>query len=48
MPGSISGIWSGDAAEFQRSLVSEPWLILAAVVVIYIVLGVLYRAGSIR
>ena len=34
----------GDAAEFQRSLVSEPYLILAAVVVIYIVLGVLYES----
>ncbi len=44
MPATISGIWSGDAAEFQRSLASEPWLILAAVVVIYIVLGVLYES----
>ena len=35
---------SGDAAEFQSSLASEPWLILAAVVVIYIVLGVLYES----
>ena len=35
---------SGDAAEFQASLSSEPWLILAAVVVIYIVLGVLYES----
>ena len=44
MPPSITGIWSGDAAEFRRSLASEPWLILAAVVVIYIVLGVLYES----
>ena len=44
MPETISGIWSGDAAEFRRSLASEPWLILAAVVVIYIVLGVLYES----
>ena len=44
MPDTISGLYSGDAAEFQRSLASEPWLILAAVVVIYIVLGVLYES----
>ena len=44
MPGTISGTYSGDAAEFQRSLAAEPWLILAAVVVIYIVLGVLYES----
>ncbi len=44
MPETITGIWSGDAAEFRRSLASEPWLILAAVLVIYIVLGVLYES----
>ena len=44
MPETISGSYSGDAAEFQKSLASEPWLILAAVVVIYIVLGVLYES----
>ena len=44
MPGTISGNYSGDAAEFQKSLAAEPWLILAAVVVIYIVLGVLYES----
>jgi multidrug efflux pump len=44
MPQTISGSYSGDAAEFQRSLTAEPWLILAAVVVIYIVLGVLYES----
>jgi multidrug efflux pump len=44
MPETINGTWSGDAAEFRRSLASEPWLILAAVVVIYIVLGVLYES----
>jgi len=45
MPATISGSYAGDAAEFQRSLASEPWLILAAVVVIYIVLGVLYESA---
>jgi multidrug efflux pump len=44
MPSTIIGAYSGDAAEFQRSLAAEPWLILAAVVVIYIVLGVLYES----
>jgi multidrug efflux pump len=44
MPTTITGRYSGDAAEFQRSLAAEPWLILAAVVVIYIVLGVLYES----
>jgi multidrug efflux pump len=44
LPVTILGTYSGDAAEFQRSLAAEPWLILAAVVVIYIVLGVLYES----
>ena len=44
MPETISGSYAGDAAEFQRSLAAEPWLILAALVVIYIVLGVLYES----
>ena len=44
LPATISGSYSGDAAEFQKSLASEPWLILAAIVVIYIVLGVLYES----
>ena len=44
MPGSITGTYAGDAAEFSRSLASEPWLILAAVITIYIVLGVLYES----
>ena len=44
MPDTILGSYSGDAAEFQRSLAAEPWLIGAAVVVIYIVLGVLYES----
>jgi multidrug efflux pump subunit AcrB len=44
LPETITGSYSGDAAEFQSSLSAEPWLILAAVVVIYIVLGVLYES----
>jgi multidrug efflux pump subunit AcrB len=44
MPNTIQASYSGSAAEFKSSLASEPWLILAAVVVIYIVLGVLYES----
>ena len=44
MPGSITGAFSADAAEFQRSLVTQPWLILAAIATIYLVLGVLYES----
>ncbi len=44
MPVTISGSFSGDAAEFSRSLAAAPWLILASVVIIYIVLGVLYES----
>ena len=44
MPAVIVGGYSGDAAEFGRSLAGEPWLILAAAVTIYIVLGVLYES----
>ena len=44
MPTSVSGSFSGDAAEFARSLAGEPWLILAAAIAIYIVLGVLYES----
>ena len=44
MPTTITGLFSGDAAEFSRSLSGQPWLILAALVTIYIVLGVLYES----
>jgi len=44
MPTTVSGTFSGDALEFTRSLASQPWLILAAVITIYIVLGVLYES----
>jgi multidrug efflux pump len=44
VPATITGSYQGDAAEFETSLASEPWLILAAIVVIYIVLGVLYES----
>ncbi|MDB5577903.1 MAG: hydrophobe/amphiphile efflux family transporter, partial [Bradyrhizobium sp.] len=44
MPTSVSGTYSGDAAEFAKSLAGEPWLLLAAAITIYIVLGVLYES----
>ena len=44
MPTSVIGSYSGDAAEYAKSLAGEPWLILAAAVTIYIVLGVLYES----
>jgi multidrug efflux pump len=43
-PTSVAGNYSGDAAEFAKSLAGEPWLILAAAITIYIVLGVLYES----
>ena len=44
LPETVLTTFSGSAAEFRSSLKSEPYLILAAVVVIYIVLGVLYES----
>jgi multidrug efflux pump subunit AcrB len=44
MPGIIHGSFQGTAAVFQQSLANEPILILAAVVAVYIVLGVLYES----
>src|SRR5580692_778972 len=44
MPSSIVGLYAGDAAEFAKSLAGQPWLILAAIITIYIVLGVLYES----
>ncbi len=41
MPDTVQATFSGSAAEFEKSLASEPWLIVAAIVVVYIVLGVL-------
>ena len=44
LPETVVTSFSGSAAEFRASLQSEPLLILAAIVVIYIVLGVLYES----
>ena len=44
LPPSIHASFQGTAAAFQNSLSSEPYLILAAVITVYIVLGVLYES----
>jgi len=44
MPASILGNFQGAAQAFQSSLASQPWLILAALVAVYIILGVLYES----
>jgi hydrophobe/amphiphile efflux-1 (HAE1) family protein len=44
LPRTIATSYSGSAAEFRSSLTTEPLLILAAVIVIYIILGVLYES----
>ena len=44
LPETVATSFSGSAAEFRSSLSSEPLLILAAILVIYIVLGVLYES----
>ena len=43
MPASIQAGFQGTAASFQASLANEPLLILAALITVYIVLGVLYE-----
>ncbi len=44
MPASIHGSFAGTAQAFQASLANEPILILAAVLAVYIVLGILYES----
>ncbi len=44
VPTTIHGNFQGTARAFQASLASQPWLILAALLAIYIVLGVLYES----
>jgi multidrug efflux pump len=44
LPRSINTSFQGTAAAFHNSLSSEPWLILAAIITVYIVLGVLYES----
>ena len=44
LPGSIHGSFMGTAQAFQASLSNQPYLILAALVTVYIVLGILYES----
>jgi len=44
MPATIHGSFQGTARAFQQSLDSQPWLILAALIAVYIVLGILYES----
>jgi multidrug efflux pump len=44
LPVSIQGSFQGTAQIFQASLASEPWLIAAALLAVYVVLGVLYES----
>jgi multidrug efflux pump len=44
VPVSVHGSFAGTARVFQQSLANEPWLIAAAIVAVYIVLGILYES----
>jgi hydrophobe/amphiphile efflux-1 (HAE1) family protein len=44
MPSSVIGTFQGNAQAFQSSLSSEPALVAAALVVVYIILGMLYES----
>ena len=44
MPITVHGSFQGTARVFQTSLANEPWLIAAALVAVYIVLGILYES----
>src|SRR6202022_3403112 len=44
MPSSVIGTFQGNAQAFQSSLSSEPALIAAALIVVYIILGILYES----
>jgi multidrug efflux pump len=44
VPSSIRGTFQGTARAFEQSLANEPYLIVAAIVAVYIVLGILYES----
>jgi multidrug efflux pump len=44
LPDSVHGNFSGALQAFQQSLSTEPYLILAALLAVYIVLGILYES----
>ena len=43
-PATLTGNFQGNAQAFQASLASEPYLVAAAIIVVYIILGVLYES----
>ena len=44
VPATVAGSFQGTARSFQGTLARQPWLILAAIFTMYIVLGVLYES----
>jgi multidrug efflux pump len=44
LPAGIRGSFQGAAQAFQASLANEPWLIVAALAAVYILLGILYES----
>jgi hydrophobe/amphiphile efflux-1 (HAE1) family protein len=44
VPPSLQGTFQGNAAAFQSSLATEPYLIAAALIAVYIILGILYES----
>jgi HAE1 family hydrophobic/amphiphilic exporter-1 len=44
IPATLEGSFQGTAQAFQKTLASQPYLILAALVAVYIILGVLYES----
>ncbi|MDQ0472008.1 efflux RND transporter permease subunit [Labrys wisconsinensis] len=46
LPAGVTGRTQGTAQAFQASLASQPWLVLAALIAVYLILGVLYESYS--
>jgi AcrB/AcrD/AcrF family len=44
VPASLHGTFQGTARAFEQSIANEPYLVLAAVIAVYIVLGILYES----
>jgi HAE1 family hydrophobic/amphiphilic exporter-1 len=44
LPSSVLTQWAGDAAAFEKSQASQIWLLVSALLVIYVLLGVLYES----
>ena len=44
VPSTVHGTFQGTARAFQASLENQPWLILAALITLYLVLGILYES----